>query len=264
MEVVMRLLAVNGSFRGARGACGRILEAIHRGFLRGGGSAEIVNLAEKRVESCRGCNHCQAAKSYRCVFEGKDDVAEIFEGIRGADVVLYATPVYLFGISSLLKRLIERFHSAAPVDDLKITDSGILFHATDRALMCKPLVSIVVSDNVEDVTVENAKGYFKNYCMFMDARHIAHIERRSASVWLASLGQPQAEIGRRARRILEAYEEMGKELAKGMQVSKRTKHQAETALIRIPPVVKLAWRIPSMRPKIKEKMNKIARTYFVP
>ena len=260
----MRLLAVNGSFRGDRGACGRILEAIHRGFLSGGGSAEIVNLAEKRVESCKGCNRCQATKSYRCVLEGKDDVAEILEGIRGADIVLYATPVYVFGMSSLLKRLIERFHSAAPVDDLQITDSGILFHATDRALMCKPLVSIVVSDNVEDLTVENANGYFRNYCRFMDARHIAHIERRSASVWLVSLEQSQTKMGSKARRILEAYEEMGKELAEGMQVTKRTRRQAEMALIRIPLIVKLAWRVPSIRPRIKEEMNKIARTYFVP
>ena len=260
----MRLLAVNGSFRGDRGACGRILEAIHRGFLSGGGSAEIVNLGEKRVESCRGCNRCQATKSYRCVFEGRDDIAEIFQAIRGADIVLYATPVYMFGMSSLLKRFIERFHSAAPVDDLQITGSGILFHATDRALMCKPLVSIVVSDNVEDLTVENAKGYFRNYCRFMDARHIAHIERRSASVWLVSLEQSQTKMGSKARRILEAYEEMGKELAEGMQVTKRTRRQAEMALIRIPSIVKLAWRVPSIRPRIKEEMNKIARTYFVP
>jgi hypothetical protein len=57
---------------------------------------------------------------------------------------------------------------------------------------------------------------------------------------------------------------MGKELAENMRLSNRTKRQAEMALIRIPSIVKLAWRVPSIRPKIQAKMKKIARTYFVP
>ena len=51
-----------------------------------------------------------------------------------ADLLIYASPVYVFGMSSLLKRLIERFHCRAPIDEIILTPSGLFFHATDRSL----------------------------------------------------------------------------------------------------------------------------------
>jgi multimeric flavodoxin WrbA len=260
----MQLCVVNGSLRGNRGVCGRILDAVHKGFVHAGGTVETLNLSEKRIESCRACNHCQISKTYKCIYNSTDDVAAMFQRIRDADIVLYATPIYVFGISSLLKKFIERFYSAAPVDDLLITESGIVFHATDKALMSKPLVSIIVSDNLEDITVKNARGYFKNFAKFFDAPHLAHIERRSASIWLSSLKQSQSQIGQQGNRILEAYETMGYELAKYQHVSSRTKYIAEMKLIRIPFIVKVIWRIPALRPKIKEEMSNTAHAYFIP
>jgi multimeric flavodoxin WrbA len=260
----MQLCVVNGSLRGGRGASGKILAAIEKGFVRGGGSVRILNLSEMKIESCRACSHCQTSKTYRCIYENRDNVSDIMNAIREADIVLYATPVYVFGMSSLLKRLLERFYSAAPVDDLLITKSGIFFHASDQALMGKPVVSLVVSDNVENITVQNAKSYFENYSKFMDAKALAHLERRSASVWLSSLTQSQTRMGTKANQILEAFEEIGNELSVNMSVSRRSKRQSEMKLIRIPSFVKAVWQLPAIRPKVKQEMNRIAHDYFLP
>jgi multimeric flavodoxin WrbA len=262
MEEWMRLCAVNGSFRGTRGASYRIIQAIQEGFTHTGGTVEILNLSEKNIKNCLGCNRCQISKTYKCIYESTDEIASMFQIIRDADVVLYITPVYVFGISSLLKKFLERFYSVSPVDELLITDSGIVFHTTDNKLMKKPFVSIIVCDNIEDITVQNSRGFFRNFTRFLDASHIGHIERRSASVWLSLLKESHQKKGIMAKRILDSFIKMGEELGNGKVISRRTKHIAEQKLIHVPVMVKAAWKIPILRPMIKGEMNRISKTYY--
>jgi len=250
----MEICAINGSLRGGRGAFGRIISVINKGFACSGKSITVINLADMRIEDCKACNLCQTTKTYKCIYDNKDDVAAIFQTIRESDIVIYATPIYVFGISSLLKKLFERMYSAAPVDDLTITKSNLLFHSIDTLLMSKPLISIVVSDNIENRTVSNAKGYFENYCKFTNSIHIAHLERRSASTWLHSLEEDKNS--KKAQQILEAYEQIGEELATNGTINRKTVTRTKTKMISIPSAIKIMWKIPQARQKIQQEMDK--------
>jgi multimeric flavodoxin WrbA len=183
----MKVLALNGSLRGAKGAIGKILKSIGAGIERAGGIWNVAHLSELKIETCRACNHCQQTKSYKCIFDGKDNAEEVFGKMADSDVLIYASPVYVFGVSSLLKRFLERIHSRAPVAEILLTKSGLFFHAADQSLSSKPFISIVVCDNIENLTVRNTKEYFRIFGRFMDAPHIAHLERRSAAAWIAAL-----------------------------------------------------------------------------
>ena len=252
----MKVLALNGSLRGNRGVTFKILQSIGAGVEKAGGIWNVINLSELNIESCRACNHCQRTKTYKCIFDGRDTAEEVFSRMMDADVLIYATPVYLFGISSLLKRLLERIHSQAPVEEILLTKSGLFFHATNRLLSGKPFTSLVVCDNVENLTVRNTKEYFRIFGRFMDAPHVAHLERRSAASWMSALEGTDKQAKERAESILAAYVLAGKELVAKGYISQGTKKKAERPFIEIPFPVRMARHLPAFRPFIGKEVRK--------
>ena len=60
-------------------------------------SVEIVSVADYKVNPCIGCNSCFTRERNKC-FQN-DDMDEIYEKLRAADIVVVASPVYFYGIS---------------------------------------------------------------------------------------------------------------------------------------------------------------------
>ncbi len=252
----MRICALNGSLRGSWGATHKILQSMGMGVTVSGGIWDEVHLSEHKIESCRACNHCQNTKTYKCVFDGRDDAAKVFKHMVDADLLVYASPVYVFGMSSLLKRFIERIYSRAPIEGALLTKSGLFFHATDRSLTGKPFVSVVVCDNMENLTVRNTKEYFRVFGRFMDAPHVAHLERRSAAAWMAALGGTDEKAQLRAEKVLAAYVQAGQDLVIKGSISKGTKRITEQKFVQVPFLVRLARHIPVFRPALDAEVRK--------
>lgn len=81
-------------------------------FAEGAGknnTVEIVSVADYKVNPCIGCNSCFTREGNQC-FQ-KDDMAEIYEKLRIADIVVIASPVYFYGISAELKAIVDRLHT---------------------------------------------------------------------------------------------------------------------------------------------------------
>jgi len=70
---------------------------------------EILSVADYNVKPCIGCNTCFTREGNAC-FQ-KDDMTEIYEKLRTADVLVIASPVYFYGISAELKAVIDRLHT---------------------------------------------------------------------------------------------------------------------------------------------------------
>lgn len=83
-----------------------------RGAAEAGHSVTSITLAGKRLEFCRGCLACQ--KLGRCVVD--DDANAIAEQVLASDVVVFATPVYYYGMSGQMKTLLDRMNSLYPKD----------------------------------------------------------------------------------------------------------------------------------------------------
>jgi multimeric flavodoxin WrbA len=68
---------------------------------------ERINLADYTIHGCLGCGVCQGKiDEPGCV--QKDDTTTILDRILTADVVIYATPLYAWSFSALMKALIDR------------------------------------------------------------------------------------------------------------------------------------------------------------
>jgi multimeric flavodoxin WrbA/putative sterol carrier protein len=103
----MKILAINGSPRGKRGNTDRILQAFLEGAQEAGAETEVVYLKDKKIKHCLGCFTCWTKTPGVCVH--KDDMAELLQKLRYADITVYATPLYVFTVSGLMKDFMDRF-----------------------------------------------------------------------------------------------------------------------------------------------------------
>lgn len=105
------ILVVQGGGR-PHGNTSRLVAAFARGAEDAGYAVSIVSLNEKQVNGCLGCNACRFGKP--CV--QKDDFNALVPQIKAADLLVFASPLYFWTISSKLKAFIERFYCIAEED----------------------------------------------------------------------------------------------------------------------------------------------------
>lgn len=72
-------------------------------------SVEVIHVIGKKVNGCIGCNFCYKDSRHNCIH--RDDMKEIYDTLANADVIVIATPIYFYGVSSQLKCIIDRLHN---------------------------------------------------------------------------------------------------------------------------------------------------------
>ncbi len=102
----MKILAVNGSPRGAGGNTEVLLQAFLRGAQEAGAETEVIYLKDKDIKHCLGCFTCWTKTPGVCVH--KDDMSAIMEKMKGQDVMVYAFPLYIFTFPGLFKDFMDR------------------------------------------------------------------------------------------------------------------------------------------------------------
>lgn len=230
----MNILAINGSHRGQSGCTQWMLEKIGQGVREEGGHFDTVVLAEHTLLPCKGCESChQPEQAQRCVLEEMDDVCNIFQRMRQADILIYASPVYIFTISSLMKTLLERFNSTAGIGELGVTKSGLFFGPVDHSLYSKPMVVFTCCGNIEPETTKNVESYFETFGRFLDAPLAGKLVRKSIGAFDEfRLGkvQPKPIIAE----VLAAYVQAGRELARDKCISSATQKKANQQVLGVP------------------------------
>lgn len=237
----VRILGLNGSHR-VHGATAMLLEHLQEGAGQAGGTLDVISLADRELHRCRGCFACQTVHPRRCVWDGTDDVAAVQQQMREADLLVFATPVYVFGVSSLLKAFLERAMSTATCSELRASRSGRLFHAIDPALGSKPFAALITCDNIEPETPRNALGNFRTYARFMDAPLVGVLVRTSAQA-LAQAHRGAGPPCPRAAEVLEAFRQAGRELAARGAISRATARRAGRWIVPVPPPVRLVMKL---------------------
>ena len=97
----MKIVIINGSARK-----GNILTAINA-FMKGAAdrnAIEVIQPDKLHISPCKGCGVCQCHKG--CV--DNDDTNPTIDKIAAADMILFATPVYWWGMSAQLKQVIDK------------------------------------------------------------------------------------------------------------------------------------------------------------
>lgn len=105
-RVKMKILVLTGSPR-KDGNSNELANRFIEGAREAGHDVFRFDAANSDVHPCIACNSC--GMDGPCVF--KDDFEQVREHIIPADLVVFATPLYYFGISAQLKTVIDRFYA---------------------------------------------------------------------------------------------------------------------------------------------------------
>lgn len=100
----MEIIVLEGS-PNKNGSTYILADRFRQGAEKAGHRVELIDVAHANIHPCTGC--------IRCGYEGpcvqKDDVEGIRKKILAADMLVFATPLYYYGMSAQLKAMIDRF-----------------------------------------------------------------------------------------------------------------------------------------------------------
>ena len=143
----MKIIVLEGSPH-KRGSSNMLAEKFIKGAEEAGHTVEVLDVAHMDMHPCLGCEHC--GMNGECVY--KDDNSVIRDALLAADMAVFVTPIYYFGMSAQLKMVIDRFYSYTT----KLSGRGL-----------KTVLITAAWDAGDDVMPYTAEHY-KKLCRYMN------------------------------------------------------------------------------------------------
>lgn len=120
------ILVISSSLR-----AGSNSELLADSFVKGAqenrNRVEKISLKGKTIQFCTGCMACE--QTNECII--KDDMQEIINKIKGADIIVFATPIYYYEMAGQLKTLLDRVNPLFG-SDFSFRDIYLLATAADE------------------------------------------------------------------------------------------------------------------------------------
>lgn len=142
----MKILVIESSPH-KNGSSNLLADNFIRGAKESGHEVKVFDAARAALHPCLGCDAC--GMSGLCV--QKDDMAGLREQILNADMAVFVTPLYYFGMSAQLKTVIDRFYSF----NGKLTAKGL-----KTAL-------IVAAWDSNDWTMKDISAHYETLCSYL-------------------------------------------------------------------------------------------------
>lgn len=102
----MKVVAFNGSPK-KEGNTYHAIKIVTDELTKAGIETEIIQVGHKPVRGCLACGKCIKNQDEKCSQSG-DDVNEWIQKIKGADGVIFGSPVYYAGVNATMKAFLDR------------------------------------------------------------------------------------------------------------------------------------------------------------
>ena len=183
-----KILAIAGSPR-KDGNSAALLRQVVAGAEDAGASVETYFLHELNIRPCDACDACKSLNE--CVID--DDMQKLYPKLREADVLVIASPIYYFTVSTQTKLFMDRWYS--------------LGEEFDSALHGKQVAIVLTygGDDVFSSGAVNAIRTFQDTFRYLGV-HIAGMVYGKAS----DAGEIKAD-----KQLMDKAYELGRKLAAG-------------------------------------------------
>lgn len=104
-----------------------LCDQFRKGAEEAGNQVEKIRLADLNIGYCSACYACKTKG--HCVKQ--DDMEQVIAGMRSADVIVLATPVYFYTMSAQMKTMIDRTLGGAQKPGLENKEFYFIAAAAD-------------------------------------------------------------------------------------------------------------------------------------
>lgn len=130
------------------GSTNMLVKEFTRGAKESGHCVSVIDVAHADLHPCTGCIAC----GYEGPCVQKDDMETFRKQILAADMLVFATPLYYYGMSAQLKILVDRFCAI---------NSSITRKHMKSALL-------TVAWNADDWTFEALEAHYNTLVRYLD------------------------------------------------------------------------------------------------
>jgi multimeric flavodoxin WrbA/putative sterol carrier protein len=219
-EKKMKILAIQGSPRPKASNTEILLQEFLKGAQSQGAETETIYLKDKDIHSCVGCYTCWAKTPGVCVF--KDDMPELLENVKDCDILVYATPLYNYNMTALLKAFQERL---LPLSDPHLIKTGETYRHPQRYTVNRKIVLISTCGFPEVSHFDGLRQVFR------------HMERNGGVPIIGELLMPGGELLKQSgmqenvQGVLKTAFRAGIEVIKEGRVSNETEMEIHKPLV---------------------------------
>lgn len=224
-----KIIVLNGSPKGCNGNTSLLVDK----FIEGIKSVDENVVVQKEelnkatIHECIGCFNCWTKTPGECVF--KDDMSRLLKAYIEADTVIWATPLYHHGMTSAMKRFVER---TLPMNEPYIVKEEGRFTHPER-FSVKGKKNIIISNC----------GFpeYKNFDIIKQTfDRITH--QRMTEVIFSAMGELLSKKPLRGRIdwYFKAVHQAGEEFAQNQAFSNETRELLKLPLVPIEDFIEMA------------------------
>jgi multimeric flavodoxin WrbA len=105
IKLAKNILIINGATR-KNGNTDIIINKIIEGSINEKAKINLIELRNKKINDCIGCYTCY--EKNKCSIN--DDMKEILVSINRSDMIIFASPIYWWGVTGIMKIFIDRLY----------------------------------------------------------------------------------------------------------------------------------------------------------
>ena len=102
----MKIAILNGSPRAMNTAA--MVKVFAETAEAAGHEVEILHVGRMKIAGCLGCEYCHTKGDGKCI--QKDDMDKVMPAYLNSDMIVYASPVYYFGMSAQIMAAMQRVY----------------------------------------------------------------------------------------------------------------------------------------------------------
>lgn len=210
----MKITVFNGSPRGEKGNTHVMVAEFLNGAREAGAEVENIFLVTKEIKHCLGCFNCWTKTPGQCVI--KDDMPELLSKFMSADIIVFATPLYVDNVTGIMKNFMDRLIPLADPHFDK-DEGGECRHRTKS----EKKLGIVVISNCgfpEQSHFQVLKLLFSRIARNLGARVIAEIYRGGGAI----LSGPPLILQPLVYKYKRLVHKAGREVVESLKLSEET------------------------------------------
>ena len=150
----MKIVMLEGS-PVKHGSSNSLAGQFKKGAEEAGHTVSVIDATRTDIHPCTGCVHC----GYEGPCAQKDAMEELRPEILSADMLVFVTPLYYYGMSSQLKKLIDRF-------------CAFNMSLTARHMKC---ALIAAAWNSDDWTFDALTAHYKTLVRYLSMRDMGMV-----------------------------------------------------------------------------------------